>query len=224
VDIQVARCLSLFRRTVVTSPYFLVYALVNKLDFSSTRLILQLIQFMKKVIFGLLLVVTGMSSVQAQRNTVLLYGTVGFDNNKIGNATANSYNFSPGIGYQWNDNWTAGINLGLSDSKTNSSATTSSVAVGPFIRYAQPLAGIFAIYGQFNANVLSGTNYSGFQGTLFPAIGVNLKNSFALNFTFGSLSFTSQKFNGVAENSTNFHLAFGSGAGFGISKNFGLKK
>jgi hypothetical protein len=177
---------------------------------------------MKKVIFSLLLMVAGLANVWAQRNTLLLYGTVGFDSNKMGNVSTSSYNVSPGVGYQWNDNWTAGLNLAIQGAK--SSSTTSSVAVGPFIRYTQHLAGIFAIYGQFNANFLSGTNYSGFQGTLFPAIGVNLKNSFALNFTFGSISFTSQSFDGVEGTMSNLHVGFGSGATFGISKNFGLKK
>lgn len=178
----------------------------------------------------LLLLIAAMSLVgrrtQAQSNTLLVYGNVGYDSQKFNGSTSSSYSFAPGVGYQWTDNWTGGINLNLTGSKNTDQS--SSVAVGPFIRYTQPLTGIFAIYGQFNANFLSGKTgiigYNGFQGTLFPAIGVNLKNSFALNFTFGSLSFTSQKFDGVAQSATSFHVAFGSGAGFGISKNFGLKK
>ena len=140
----------------------------------------QLIQLMKKIIFSLLFILTGIGSVQAQRNTLLVYGTVGFDSYKnAGSTSVNSYNVSPGVGYQWNDNWTAGVNLNLSGTGvTNTSAKTSTTSVGPFIRYTQPLAGVFAIYGQFNANYLSGKNYSGFQGTLFPAIGVNLKKQF----------------------------------------------
>lgn len=179
---------------------------------------------MKKVCLLLLITAMGMVGMgaQAQSNTLLVYGNVSYDSQKIGGSTTNSYTFAPGVGYQWNDNWTGGINLNLNGAKD--SGKTSNVSVGPFIRYTQPLAGIFAIYGQFNANYLSGTGYNGFQGTLFPAIGVNLKNSFALNFTFGSLSFTSQKFDGISGTSTAFHLGFGSGAGFGISKNFGLTK
>ncbi|SFD12060.1 outer membrane beta-barrel protein [Spirosoma endophyticum] len=182
---------------------------------------------MKKV--GLLLFIAAMSTVRvkAQSNTLLVYGNVGFDSQKVNGVTYTNYSFAPGVGYQWNDHWTAGVNLNLNGAKDTDKS--SNVAIGPFIRYTQPLAGIFAIYGQFNANYLSGettntTSYTGFQGTLFPAIGVNLKNSFALNFTFGSLSFSSQKFAGIPESATSFHVAFGSGAGFGISKNFGLKK
>lgn len=102
---------------------------------------------------------------------------------------------------------------------------SSSFGAGPFIRYAYPLSDIFAVYGQFNANFLSGktagVKSNGFQGTLFPAIGVNLKNGFALNFNFGSLGFGSNKVKG-SDAATNFGLSFGSGAGFVISKNVGL--
>ena len=182
---------------------------------------------MKKVFFLLLMAAMGMVRVKAQSNTLLVYGNVGYNSQKVNGFTSTSYSFAPGVGYQWNNNWTGGVNLNLNGA--NDTDKSSNVSVGPFIRYTQPLAGIFAIYGQFNANYLSGkttntTSYTGFQGTLFPAIGVNLKNSFALNFTFGSLSFTSQKFAGIPGSAPGFHVAFGSGAGFGISKNFGLKK
>ena len=174
----------------------------------------KIIQLMKNVFFSLLLAVASVVGVRAQSNTLLVYGNVSFDSQKLNNSTTvSAYNVSPAVGYQWNDHWTAGVNLGLTGSKLTDGTTTSTTSVGPFVRYTQPLAGIFAIYGQFNANFLAG----GFQGTLFPAIGVNLKNSFALNFSFGSLSFTTG-------DASAFHLGFGSGAGFGISKNFGLKK
>lgn len=167
---------------------------------------------MKKVGLSLWLAVVSVLGVQAQSNTLLVYGNVDFDSQKTNGVTASRYTFAPAVGYQWNDHWTGGVNLTISGSKLSDNATTSTTtSVGPFIRYTQPLTGIFAIYGQFNANFLSG----GFQGTLFPAIGVNLKNSFALNFGFGSLSFTTGDASAV-------HLGFGSGAGFGISKNFGL--
>jgi hypothetical protein len=182
---------------------------------------------MKIVFFSLLLAVGSVISVKAQRNTLLVYGNVGFDSQKAGSTTTNSYNFSPGIGYQWNDQWTGGVNLGVgsSDAGTGKSSVFS---VGPFVRYTQPLAGIFVIYGQLNANYVSNggdaPHFSGFNTALFPAIGVNLKNGFALNFTVGSLSFNSYTFD-KADNTTNsFHFGFGSGTGFGISKNFSLKK
>ncbi len=182
---------------------------------------------MKKVIFGLLFTLTGMVGVQAQRNTLLMYGNADFDSQKTGDARTNSFNFSPGVGYQWNDNWTGGLNLSVGNARTLTTEV-STFSVGPFIRYAQPLNDIFAVYGQLNTNYVSGkagnVNVSGFGASLIPAIGVNLKNSFALNFTFGSLNFSSVKADGAADATTDFGLSFGSGAGFGISKNFGLRK
>lgn len=182
---------------------------------------------MKKLIFSLLLSTAGLTGVQAQSNTLLVYGTVNYTTTKVDGIKGNNFNFSPGVGYQWNDNWTGGLNLSIGSTKLDPDKA-SSFSVGPFLRYTQPLAGVFAIYGQLNTNYLSGKagniNYNGFGATLFPAIGVNLKNSFALNFTFGSVNFSSQKFDGSSSKATSFGVAFGSGAGFGISKNFGLGK
>ena len=168
---------------------------------------------MKKAWFGVWLALASVGGVRAQSNTLLIYGNVNYDSQKLNGITVSNYTIAPAVGYQWNDHWTAGVNLNLNEVKTIDKAAVMTTSVGPFIRYTQPLAGVFAIYGQFNANFLSG----GFQGTLFPAIGVDLKNSFALNFSFGSVSFTTGDASAV-------HVGFGSGAGFGISKNFGLKR
>ena len=167
---------------------------------------------MKKVWFGVWLALASVGGVRAQSNTLLVYGNINYDSQKKGGITTSSYIVAPALGYQWNDHWTAGVNLSISGTKVADRTMTTTTSLGPFVRYAQPLAGIFAIYGQLNANFST----EGFQGTIFPAIGVNLKNSFALNFNFGSLSFTTGDASAV-------HLGFGSGAGFGISKNFGLK-
>ena len=183
---------------------------------------------MKKVVMSLVVSALTVASVYAQRNTVLVYGAVNAQSSKPVNGTkVNSFNFSPAVGYQFNDNWTAGLALSSESSKTTTSlgdVKSSAFAVGPFIRYAVPLSDIFAVYGQFNADVLSGktgdVRTNGFRGTFFPAIGVNMKNGFALNFSFGGLSYASQKAKGASESATHFDINFGSGAGFGISKNF----
>jgi len=181
---------------------------------------------MKKLILGLLLTCSGLSA-HAQRNSILVYGNLGINSSKSpADVKTNSFSFSPAVGYQWNDHWTGGVNLQTSSHKTGSPQIKStSFGAGPFIRYAYPLSDIFAVYGQLNTNFLSGktsgVKTAGFESTLFPAIGVNLKNGFALNFNFGSLGFGTSKIKGQ-EKSSSFGLNFGSGAGFGISKNFGL--
>ncbi|MFD1140210.1 outer membrane beta-barrel protein [Larkinella insperata] len=183
---------------------------------------------MKKVAMSLLVMALSFTGAYAQRNTVLVYGSLGATSHKQVNGTkTNTFSFSPAVGYQFDDNWTAGLTLTTESTNVQTSlgkAKTSAFAVGPFIRYAVPLSDIFALYGQFNADVLSGkvgdVNTNGFRGTFFPAIGVNMKNGFALNFGFGGLSFASQKAKGDSESTTDFNLNFGTGASFGISKNF----
>lgn len=167
-------------------------------------------------------------TVQAQSNSILVYGNLGINSSKsAADVKTNSFSFSPAVGYQWNDHWTGGVNFKTTSGKTGSpEIKSSSFGAGPFIRYAYPLSDIFAVYGQFNANYVSskvaGIKGNGVEGTIFPAIGVNLKNGFALNFNFGSLGFGTNKVKGESS-SSSFGLNFGSGAGFGISKNFGLK-
>lgn len=166
-------------------------------------------------------------TVHAQRNSILVYGHLGISSSKsAADVKTNSFSFSPAAGYQWDDHWTGGVNLKTEQWKTGTPQVKSTAfGVGPFVRYAHPLSDIFAVYGQLNANYLSGktagVKMNGAEVTLFPAIGVNLKNGFALNFNFGSLGFSSAKVKGE-EKSHSFGLNFGSGAGFGISKNFGL--
>lgn len=181
---------------------------------------------MKKFFFTALIAFASLTA-HAQRHSILVYGNLGINGSKsAADVKTNSFSFSPGVGYQWDDHWTGGVNLKTESWKTGSPEVKSTAfGVGPFIRYAYPLSDIFAVYGQLNTNFLSGktagVKMNGAEATLFPAIGVNLKNGFALNFNFGSLGFTSAKVKGQ-EKSSSFGLNFGSGAGFGISKNFGL--
>lgn len=176
----------------------------------------------------MLLVLSG-GLVMAQSGTVLVYGNLDLQTSKdAAKVKTNQFSFTPGVGYQWNDNWTGGINLNLSSGKVSSGSDelkASGFGAGPFVRYAYPLSSIFAVYGQLNTNMLSakidGVKSNGFEAVLFPAIGVNLKNGFALNFNFGNLSFVRSKVKGDSGSTNDFALNFGSGAGFGISKNFG---
>lgn len=176
-----------------------------------------------------------MAGAFAQQNTLLVYGTLGLESQKLSgsNVKEHTFNFSPAVGYQWDDHWTGGLVLGTSSTKSTTASgadlKTSQFTVGPFVRYAWALSDIFAVYGQFNATYLSSkqdadTRYNGFQGVFFPAIGVNMKNGFALNFGFGNLSYSTAKVKNSSSNLNDFKLTFGDGVNFGISKNFGLKK
>ena len=182
---------------------------------------------MKKIIFSAIIVVTAAISAKAQTGSILVYGNVGISTTSSGgsgNAKSTFSYISPAVGYQFNNNWTAGLALGYSNA--NSDYTDQQFSVSPFIRYAKTISPIFSIYGQFQAGYVHrvddpGSNKSnGFNAQLFPAVFINVKNGFGLNFSFGGLSYDSEKQSGSpAINS--LALTFGSGASFGISKNFG---
>ncbi|UAY52933.1 porin family protein [Ferruginibacter albus] len=172
---------------------------------------------MKKLLFASLILMSAAFSANAQKGSILLYGNVGFTSTTppVGDGTT-SFNLTPGIGYQFNDNWTAGLNFNV---ETVTDQPTV-FGVGPFIRYAKPLSDIFSVYGQFDATYTSyGNSVNGFGAKIWPAIGVNVHNGLALNFGFGSLGYSSVGASGAK--SSTFGLSFGSGATFGISKNFG---
>ncbi|MBK7885071.1 MAG: porin family protein [Chitinophagaceae bacterium] len=169
-------------------------------------------------------------------NTVLLYGNLGFSSTKEANETkVSSFDFNPGIGYQFNDNWAAGlavrVGLDKTDPKGDDNETKSNdFELGPFVRYTQPLSNIFNVFGQldlgFKASKVDppGDNNevksSGFYGQIAPAIQVNVKNWFALNFGFGGLRFDSDKVEDADNAKTSIKFDFGQQVNIGISKNF----
>ncbi|GAB3336724.1 outer membrane beta-barrel protein [Larkinella ripae] len=183
---------------------------------------------MKRVLMSLLVLAFTVAGVWAQKNTVLVYGSVGATSEKLASGSqASTFSLSPAVGYQFTDTWTAGLSFSTQTWTAKALGTetkSSAFGLGPFVRYTHPLSALFVLFGQFNADVLTGKTgdfkTTGYRGTFFPAIGVIIKNGFALNLSFGGLSFLSQKANGASGNTTNFSVNLGSGAGFGISKNF----
>jgi opacity protein-like surface antigen len=190
---------------------------------------------MKKVLLAGLMIAGLAINVNAQNGSVLVYGNLSVNTNKAANdVKQSSFQFAPGVGYQLNDNWTAGVNLGIGSYKytpvVGAATTTNSFAAGPFLRYTHPLSNIFSVFGQLDASFgNSKTNNGGNEVNSFnlgitPYAAINLKNNFALNFSFGGLSYETDKVKGASKSSNSFGLTFGQGASFGISKNFGGKK
>jgi hypothetical protein len=191
---------------------------------------------MKKLIFSGVIAMGLMATAIAQKGSLLLYGNV--NASAISNGGGGKFGINPGIGYQFNNSWTAGIEGGYNyyDQTYNGnipagsmfSSIVSTYQVGLFIRQAIPLSSIFAYYTQFGVGyqgIKNGTGgdaltANGVAAYLTPNIGVNLKNSFALNFGFGGLTYNTQKPSGGTATNT-FALTFGQGFTFGISKNFG---
>jgi len=219
---------------------------------------------MKKLILALL-AVSSFSAANAQANSWLLYGNASYnlDKNKstpaptggvVGASTLtkdNSWSIAPGFGYQMNNHWTLGLNIGLGGNTSNNIATDTRVknnnnAVGPFVRYTQWISKTFFLYGHMNMNVLwgktttivgsiSGTSnttstedsYNGFSPSITPGIGMNIKNGLAVNISFGNLSYsntTTDYANKSSLNTSSLGFNFGSqNFAVGISKNFCTK-
>lgn len=190
--------------------------------------------FMKKLVLATLLVTGVIASANAQKGSVLVYGTVGFNTteSKPSGIKTSSFSLNPGIGYQFSNNWTLGVAGGIMSSKYETGLLenkSSGYAVGPFIRYTKTLTGPFAFFTQLDAQYMSTTDKpagggetktTGFQLGLTPAIGINVYKGLALNFSFGSLNYATEKVKGTSNKSSGFGLNFGSQANIGISKNF----
>lgn len=195
---------------------------------------------MKKVF--LFFAITIISFANAQKGTVLLAGSIGYNNvnnsNTNSGSTNNYFNFSPKIGYQIADNWTVGLESsfynwkGKTDQQgyASSESKNSTSNYGAFLRYSKPLIGIFSTYVDLSAGLSSGKNSStnntdvknnGYYTNLMPAISLNLKKGFALNFSIGGLGYSSTKDNQTVVNTKNsFYFNFGQQPTIGISKNF----
>ncbi len=188
---------------------------------------------MRKILWSLITVAALCEYSQAQEGTILVYGNVGYNSTKpAGEDATNSLSFNPGVGYQFDDNWTVGANLGITSLSQGSDKFTS-LSAGPFVRYTESLSNTFAIYMQLQSGIISGKfenegqpdlKTNGFNAGLFPAVFINVNKSFGLNFSFGGLSYETLKFDGASESGSIFDFNFGQTVNIGISKNFGCKK
>jgi hypothetical protein len=170
-------------------------------------------------------------------NTILLYGVVGFSSSKPAIQDAKSTSsllFNPGVGYQFNNNWAVGLQATLQTTKTPVNADDfnhlTDFEVGPFLRYTHSLSNIFNVYGQLDLGITGSRDKTdnvdpvgksaGFLGRIYPAISINVKNNFMLNFAFGGLSFETDKVKDADESQTDINFNFGQQFNFGVSKNF----
>src|SRR5690242_8096491 len=110
---------------------------------------------MKKI----LLAVVALGSVMtanAQKGTWLLYGNVGLNSASDAQKNKNfNWNVNPGVGYQFSDHWTAGINLGWGQysykaNGTSDKTTVNSYDLGLFGRYTKDINDMFYLYGQLD--------------------------------------------------------------------------
>jgi hypothetical protein len=177
------------------------------------------------------------SLANAQKGSVLVAGNIGYASQNTGDLKANYFEFAPKVGYQFSDNMTVGIEAAVGNSKNSDRVGNVIVEhkendfrLGAFLRYSQPLAGVFSIFGDLGVGMqtakttnnvpASEVKGDGFYIGLVPAVGVDLKKGFCLNFSIGGLGYDSLKNDGASDATNTFAFTFGKQASVGISKNF----
>jgi len=173
------------------------------------------------------------SFANAQKGSVLVAGNVGFSSQNEGDYKTSSFEFAPKVGYQFADNMTVGIEAGVGSSKRTDGYEykENNFKLGAFFRYSQPLAGVFSIFGDLGVGMQTAKSSNnvpfskdakadGFYIGVVPAIGVDLKKGFCLNFSIGGLGYDSLKYDGASDATNTFAFTFGKQASVGISKNF----
>ena len=155
---------------------------------------------MKKVVVATLVLASLSKAANAQTGSILVGGNIDFQSVKSP-ATPNTiktrqFTFIPTVGYQIDNNWTAGVVADIETFKNNNSVSASTkssrTSVGPFVRYAKSLSNTFAVYGQvqglFGNTRLDGSKQSSFSDvSAFPALFINFKKGFGLNFSVGGI-------------------------------------
>ncbi|MBS1772565.1 MAG: porin family protein [Bacteroidetes bacterium] len=210
---------------------------------------------MKKLILALL-AVASVGTANAQKNTFLTYGNAGVmwdktDNgNLVGSTENTTWNITPGVGYQFNNHLTVGVQGGYGQNKTiNNTVGAPSIQntmnnrewqLGAFFRYTQPLGGIFSMWTQLDLSYLSGKwssevitygpattvanssdMYNGFQGSITPAIALAVHKGWALNFGIGGLAYRTTSYDKAPTVTNGFMVTFGQQFNVGVSRNIG---
>ena len=176
---------------------------------------------MKKLLLAVTLLIATISN--AQKGSMLLGGNVGFTSEKIGDYKTENFEFSPKIGYQFTERWTAGVEGSVLTYKTTGLEKQEGYRVGGFVRYAKPLSEIFAVYADLGAGYqnISLNDADGVYASFTPALFINMKRGFGLNFSIGGINYDNLKDNNNVKQE-RFGFDFGKNFNVGISKNFGL--
>ena len=191
----------------------------------------------------LILALTMFSFASAQKGTVLVLGNVSYNSQKSDDLGSSpeiiNFNFLPKVGYQYNDSWTVGIESSFNSNKygnvNSQELKNNGFSIGSFLRYSKPLGGFFSAYADLGAgyqyrkyssytggyNSVSITKESGFYVGITPALFLNIKKGFGLNFNIGGLGYSAlNNIINAGEDTKIFYFSFGQAFSVGISKNF----
>ena len=196
---------------------------------------------MRKLILALLAAGTVVTANAQEPRSILLYGGVNLNQVRHGGANISKttvWRAMPGVGYQFNHNWTVGGNIMWgqdAEKATNGSKTTENMySAGAFARYSQYIrrSEIFFWFAQFDFAYAGGytTNegnpatmkHNGIAARLYPALGVNVGRGVALNFSVGGLGYSTDKYDNATYSTNTLDFTFGrfDQFNFGLSKNF----
>ena len=190
---------------------------------------------MKKLILSALIMGSAAAAANAQANSVLVYGNIGYHSNKdASDNKTRSFNINPGVGYQFDQHWTVGVSGSFETNRQRLAGVkdwtyTNTYGAGVFLRNTCYLGKIFFIYNQLDAGYVGSTTgvanssgsltANGFRASFTPAIGVNVWQGFALNFSFGGVDYTTMKTTGISGSDNTFNFTWGTQVNVGVSRN-----
>lgn len=193
---------------------------------------------MKKILVMAALAIC--SFANAQKGTILVGGNIGYTSEKsefqFGEAKASTFSFSPKVGYQFNDNWTVGGEFTVSSTNTDNGSVEEKdnrFRLGGFVRYSVPLSQTFSVFADMGAgfqnlknktygpgNAFSKDKADGVYVGITPALFINMKKGFGLNFSIGGLGYETLSYDNNGPDYSKFYFNFGQTFNIGVSKNF----
>lgn len=193
---------------------------------------------MKKIL--LILALAMFSFANAQKGTILVGGNIGYVSDKtefrFGETKTNTFTFSPKVGYQFNDNWTVGGEFTVSSTNDENAVREikeNGFKLGAFVRYSVPLSQTFSVFADMGAgfqnektkvygadNSYSKTKADGMYVGITPALFINMKKGFGLNFSIGGLGYETMNVENNGGDNSRFYFNFGQTFNIGVSKNF----
>ena len=193
---------------------------------------------MKKML--LILALAMVSFANAQKGTILVGGNIEYNSttydHPLVETKTNTFGFSPKVGYQFHDNWTVGGEFSINSAKQKGGGLETKANVytyGAFVRYTVPLSETFSVFGDLgaglqnqksenfeNGSLITKSKADGIYVGLTPALFINMKKGFGLNFSIGGLGYETLNYDNNGSDISSFYFNFGKTVNIGVSKNF----
>jgi hypothetical protein len=176
---------------------------------------------MKKLLLLVALFVATVSN--AQKGALLVGGNIAFTSEKIGDLKSTNFEFAPRVGYQFADNWAAGVEGSIINVDTDGLQKSERYKAGAYFRYTTALTDTFSFYadlaGGYQTNSIN--DAKGMYASFTPNLSINVKNGIALNFSVGGINYDNIDGHNDARQE-RFGFDFAKTFSVGISKNFKL--